>query len=134
MGATAESVTSSRRSQLNDIADVFQKIASGVQSVVVAIAVVIGGLWTYYTFNAQLQVQNAEATLEKLNRDLVQEPSPDIQIELDKPSRRQGITYLLGRLRIKNTGTGSVVIEAYSGSVKLSLVTGIETFPPVFTQ
>ena len=62
----------SREWRIYKDADKFQKIASGVYSIFLIIAISLGGGWTYFTFNTELRVQNATAQLEKLNRDLAQ--------------------------------------------------------------
>lgn len=43
----------------------FSKIAAGVQSIIISLAVAIGGLWTFYTFRSLRSVEKAKAELEE---------------------------------------------------------------------
>jgi hypothetical protein len=92
--------------------DKFQKIASCCSSCVVAVALIIGAIWAIYTFNSELRVQNAKAQLEKLNRDLAQEPKLEIDIEMQQlsthPSKER---IIIGKLLVTNIGTGDVVLK-----------------------
>ena len=58
----------------------FKNISSGVQSLVIACAVVIGGVWTAYVFDAQLSVENARAQLQKLQTELSRRPVLDFEL------------------------------------------------------
>lgn len=92
-------------------ADKFQKIASGVYSIFLIIAISLGGGWTYFTFNTELRVQNATAQLEKLNRDLAQ---GRLELDLEMQQIVTGSSkerILIGKLLVKNIGTGPVVLS-----------------------
>lgn len=93
-------------------ADRFQKVASGINSYLVAFGLIIGAVWTYHTFNAELHVQNATAQLEKLNRDLAKEPRLEIDLEIQPLTTGSSKTrILIGRLLVKNVGTGPAVLS-----------------------
>lgn len=44
------------------------------KNVILAFAVIIGGIWTLYVFDAKLEVDNSEAQLTKMKRELVTKP------------------------------------------------------------
>ena len=45
----------------------FNNIASGIQSLLLALAVIIGGVWTLYTFSSLKQVEKAKAELHEMD-------------------------------------------------------------------
>jgi hypothetical protein len=53
----------------------FEHITAGIQAIVVAGAVLIGGAWTLYTFGALHEKTRAEAEAQELQRKLVGEPT-----------------------------------------------------------
>jgi hypothetical protein len=70
-------------------ADDFSKIASGIQSIVTTIGIVIGGVWVLYTFwdlgsaeKAKLDIANAEQELANQQ----QEPVLSISLKWGKPT------------------------------------------------
>ena len=91
-------------------ADRFSKLLGGIQAGVVSIAVVVGGAWTLYAFNAQLQVDNAVAQLTKLKREIDAEPKLEIGLELAQLDPAGSEKLVLGKLNIKNTGTADIAI------------------------
>jgi hypothetical protein len=103
--------------------DRFEKIASGVQSCVFALAVVIGGGWTLYVFNSQLQVQNAQAQLQKLTRELQEEP----RVELSMTVRQMGSIdggkrLVVGNIVVKNVGTANTALVLGESALVISRV------------
>src|SRR5262245_32345243 len=51
-------------------AQVFQLIAAGIQSILVTLALLIGGIWTLYTFRALYLKQKAQAELAKTEAEI----------------------------------------------------------------
>jgi hypothetical protein len=86
-------------------ADSFEKTASGIQNCALTVALLIGGYWTYHTFNAQLQVQNAQAQLEKLKHEIELEPRVEVTLDVKQIAPlsygERGVT---GRISVKNVG------------------------------
>jgi hypothetical protein len=101
--------------------DRFQKVASGVQSSLLSIALVVGGGWTLYVFNSQLQVENARAQLAKLNRDLTESPRLELDISVQplKFSKASDHRYFECRLTVKNVGTKSTTLNFEDKAVRL---------------
>jgi hypothetical protein len=111
-------------------AERFANLASGVQSLVIAIAVIVGGGWSFYTFSSQLQVQNARAQLTKLERDLEAEPRVELDLDIsaierpsvdgppiDGPSKKR--QYFVATLSAKNVGTANTVLRLNEYPVEL---------------
>ena len=48
--------------------DEVNNYSESFKNIVIALGVVIGGLWALYLFNAKLEVQNARAELERINQ------------------------------------------------------------------
>ena len=89
----------------------FSKIASGIQSIVVAGALLVGGGWTLYTFNSQLQVENARGQLQKLSQELSREPKLEInvsvsQVAVGAKKRR----HLFGDIAVSNVGNTTTAL------------------------
>src|SRR5436305_1913900 len=59
----------------------FKNVLSGVQSIVLSVAVLVGGIWTTVTFRLLHTTTKAEADLEELNRKLKQQAIVQINIQ-----------------------------------------------------
>ncbi len=91
----------------------FNNLASGIQSLMVAVAVLIGGGWALYQFVSMKTLAKARADLEKVKRELHERgvievtlnptflPAPDPQVI--------GFIHLV--IELKNVGTGTEVIR-----------------------
>jgi hypothetical protein len=97
----------------------FAKIASGVQSWVLSGALAIGGGWTFYTFNSQLQVQNAEAQLEKLKHELHEEPRIELSLEVEQVGSINGKRLVVGNVIVKNVGTANTALLLDKDSLRI---------------
>lgn len=91
-----------------DNADRFSKIASGVQSIVVTLAVIIGGGWTLYSFNATRTAEKAALDIE-----LAKARKPQIEVAMEAkaqssydPGDTTGLkqNYLRVIVTLKNAG------------------------------
>jgi hypothetical protein len=91
-------------------ADRFSKLLGGIQAAVVSIAVLVGGVWSLYIFNAQLQVQNAVAQLTKLKREIDAEPKLEIGLQLMQLHASGTKKLIEGVLNIRNTGTADLAV------------------------
>ena len=106
--------------------DAFQKVASGVQSALLSVAIVVGGVWTIYVFKAKLDIDSAEAQLrvsraqlqateaqiEKSQRELLELTNLELSIAAStvRP-RRSSMWQISGTIRIRNLGTKVAIIE-----------------------
>ena len=91
-------------------ADRFSQISSGIQSGVVSLAVIVGGIWTLYSFNAQLQVENARAQLTKLKREIDSESKIEISLETKQLRGKGREKLIFGTLMLKNSGTENTAL------------------------
>jgi len=104
----------------------FKNLASGFQSIALAVAVLIGGLWTLGTFyllrqreQAELdliqikkQIEASDAQLKKLNSDLKTLPALDIQITGSSvPLPGQKGWFLLSTVSLKNLGNQTAFLN-----------------------
>ena len=104
--------------------DRFQKIAAGIQSLLVSIALLVGGGWTLYAFTSQLQIENSRAQLAKLKRELSESPRLELDLTVSSlsVSRSSKHRYFECRLTVKNVGTKSTVMKFSEKSIVLSQV------------
>lgn len=101
--------------------DRFQKMAAGVQSWFLSMAILIGGGWTLYTFQSQLQVANARAQLARLQRDLEESPRIELYLEFNPLTvhENSGNRYFEGVLHVKNVGNKNTALLLGQDSVKV---------------
>lgn len=86
-------------------AENFSKVAQGVQSIVITVAVIIGGAWTVYTFSVL-------GSAEKAKLELFQQSVLDVSIN----ARQDSIAgderfYILGEAVITNKGNRNAIIS-----------------------
>jgi hypothetical protein len=111
----------------------FSKIASGVQSIIVAAAVLVGGGWALFVFEAELRVDNAQAQLVKLKRELETRPVLDISIDakqVDPDALRHRI--LMVTVVVSNKGTRDVDIDVSRAPLRATRIILPETGDPVY--
>lgn len=89
---------------------------AGLQSIFVIIAIIVGGVWTGITFGALRSVNNARAELESRELEIAQNRDQrfDIELNLDmhqiKPPTSDNNHYIAVLVRVKNIGTGNIVL------------------------
>jgi len=90
----------------------FNNIASGIQSLVITTAVIIGGIWTLVTFNVLNQVEQSKAQLREIEQRLKQFGTVDVQIEATQESLPNDTSeYISAIVQVKNIGTRTVILE-----------------------
>jgi hypothetical protein len=83
----------------------FRNIAAGVQSAVLALAVLIGGGWTLYTFWALHETSRRTAELPALERSLTERGIPDITVLSEQmPGDGYHSRYLVVTVAVTNRG------------------------------
>jgi len=103
--------------------DRFQKISSGVQSIVVTVAVLVGGAWTLFAFHAQLQVENAKAQLMKLQREIAGEANVELSLSAHPlPAQTRNTLYIAGNLAFINRGSHVTAIAIKEDSLQVRRV------------
>ncbi len=84
----------------------FKNILNGVQSLVLSVAVVVGGVWTLLVFDVLEQVERARAELDVLRKQAAQQPAMEVEIEAEEVYLEGGNRpYLSARVKIANVGT-----------------------------
>lgn len=98
-----------------------------VQPLVISFAVIVGGIWTLYTFRAQLHEESARAELEKLKRELVAAPRLQIDIEvaqIDVPDAEE--RHIHGTITVKNVGSADTLLRFPDKPIEIHQVTAGE--------
>jgi hypothetical protein len=97
----------------------FKNIASAVQSLVVAIAVVVGGIWSAYTFGVLHSVEQARAQLATASM-----PALNISIEAAKVKATQKDKRgLLVRVMVENAGNRYIELDLTKDPLAIHKVT-----------
>lgn len=105
--------------------DRFKSIAAGVQSIALSLAVVVGGIWTLYTFSAFEEIDRRQAELETVRRGLVERGILDIGMTTrQEPGDAGGQRYLVVTVEITNRGNRSEALRWDAGGL-LAARTGI---------
>jgi hypothetical protein len=103
----------------------FNKIAGGVQSIVLSIAVVVGGGWALYQFHALQQVERARLDIEELRS---KQPVLNIDLSastlLSPPTRENGglqpeASYLQVIMTIQNVGKSDTYLDLRNQPLKI---------------
>lgn len=103
----------------------FKNISAGIQSIILSIAVIIGGVWGFYKFNAQLNIENARARLEKLKREIHQQSVLEISIEANQlVTQASDDLLILGKVIVCNRGDRNTTLkfDTENGPVLASLI------------
>jgi hypothetical protein len=101
----------------------FKNTADGVQSIVLSVAVVVGGVWSAYTFGLLKTVDEAKAKLESITA-----PSLSIHIETQQTASPATKKYgLIILVKIQNTGGKRIALDLTqpdpaNGPLRVSLV------------
>ena len=90
----------------------FKNLAAGIQSLLVGLAVLIGGGWALFRFFSLREVKKATAELEKMKRDLQQRGHLQIEMKASQIFSSDYIEkYINVSLLISNVGNRSEVIR-----------------------
>ena len=83
----------------------FRELASAIQSIILAAAIIIGGGWTLYNFIQLDEIGKREAELENLQRSLYERAKLDIRLASKALVKtEQGHRYLSITIEIENKG------------------------------
>ena len=88
----------------------FKNIADGIKSIVLSLAVVVGGFWAVYEFSSLHRVEKAKEELENLKKRNYQQASLKIDLEANSMDEPDGIS-LIGSVSITNIGTRNAHLE-----------------------
>jgi len=100
----------------------FAHLASGVKNIIITIAIIIGGVWSAYTFGALNSVEKAKKELEKTKKEL-NELSLDIDIDAKQlPSLDKKKFGILVEVIIANVGNGSIALDLQKKPLTISKI------------
>ena len=90
----------------------FKDLAAGIQSILVAIAVLVGGAWALFRFFSLKEVKKATAELQKIRQELQSRGHLQITIDAkDLHSKEPKSSYINLTLTITNVGNHAEVIR-----------------------
>lgn len=94
----------------------FANFASGIQSIAIALTVLVGGLWALFRFFSLRSIKQARLELEVAERSLRERGILDIQLEVSQLFSELG-SFIAVKVTITNVGTGMEVINWSSSGV-----------------
>lgn len=90
----------------------FKNIFSGIQSIAITLAIIIGGIWTLYTFEILSQIEKARAELKEIKLKLEQQAVVVLDINSSQIKTDHDTGYLIkANINVKNIGNRNVDIE-----------------------
>jgi len=95
--------------------------SEAIKNIVFAAAVVIGGVWTLYTFWSLQSSHRAAAELEELNSRIFRQPVLQIEFNIEQKSLiNDASNYLSGYVYIKNIGKRNALLKFKDGNPPFS--------------
>jgi hypothetical protein len=92
--------------------EAFHHIAVGIQSITLALAVIVGGLWTWYTFRNLASVQRAKAELTKLRLETLEQAIVSITVKARQMEPYTGQRFVIaGEATVTNGGNRNTVLN-----------------------
>jgi len=92
----------------------FKNTTEGIKNIAITVAIIVGGIWGYYQFSILSAREESEQRIQKLKNDNFQQPSLDIEIQVDRIIVSHGERNLLGSVIISNVGNKNAMLE-FSG-------------------
>lgn len=90
---------------MTELSEQLKNTTEALKNIVVAVAVIIGGAWTLYTFWLLQSSNRAAAELEELNSRIFRQPVLQIDFNIKQESLANDPNYYLsGYVNIKNIG------------------------------
>ena len=90
----------------------FNKIASGIQALVLSAGMIVGGIWTLYTFGSLKQIGKAKTELEQMRRSLRERGILNVTLQPSQfKDSKSSRLYVLVKVSIQNTGNRTEVID-----------------------
>ena len=97
---------------MTDLSEQMKNKTEAIKNIVVAVAVVIGGVWTLYTFWSLQSSNRAAAELEELNSRIFRQPVLQIDFDIKQESlSNDPSNYISGYVNIKNIGKRNALIK-----------------------
>ena len=97
---------------MTDFSEQLKNRTEAIKNIVFAAAVVIGGVWTLYTFWSLQSSNRATAELEELNSRIFRQPVLQIDFNIKQESlANDANNYLSGYVNIKNVGKRNALMK-----------------------
>lgn len=97
----------------------FKNLASGIQSIVISIGFLSGGLWAIFRFKAFKEPEKAKAELDKINKSLQERGTIKLTITPIVISLKD-TKYIEFSLTIQNTGNRNETLNLQNGMITIS--------------
>lgn len=105
----------------------FKDLAEGIQSIAIAAAVVIGGIWAIYRFLSLRELGRARVELERLQKSLVERATINVSLSARSQTNPNGNGYYIEVLAtLSNVGNRTEVLNWSEGGVHTAPVVGQE--------
>jgi hypothetical protein len=104
--------------------DKFCKISSGLQSIIIATGILIGGIWTFYTYTYSQNEQHEKMIKEEARiqaKELALRSNIEVSLDANYVYRN-GCNYIYGTIHILNHGTSPSSLHINNNSVTLTRV------------
>ncbi len=111
----------------------FQTLASGIQSIAVTIAAIVGGIWAIYRFWSLRELTKAEAEIESLRRSLRERGTIKVALTTKnfcEPTSKA--KYVLVRAEYSNVGSRPEVLDWKVGRLWSARLSEIKDGIPLF--
>ena len=114
--------------------DRFESVNSGIKNIAMTIAIIVGGGWTLYVFNAQFSVQQAKSTLKKLQIEIERQAVLNISIKAKQiVSENTKAKIVAGQIEITNKGNRNTKLVLVDGPIRIARIVGFDNKgEPVF--
>ena len=101
----------------------FKNVSSAIQSISIAIAVLVGGFWALYRFFSLKSIETATLELEKSKKELSSQAVLDVNMNAEAVPSMDGAAII--NITIRNIGSKDETIDTVTSVVYLAVVDGI---------
>lgn len=102
---------------MTDLSEQFKNKTEAIKNIALTLAVVVGGVWSLYTFWSLQSSTKAAAELEELNSRIFRQPVLQIEFTLAQAALESDPEkYLSGHVEIQNIGKRNALIKFQNGT------------------
>jgi hypothetical protein len=101
----------------------FKNLSSSIQSISIAIAVLVGGFWALYRFFSLKSIETASLELEKSKKELTSQAVLDVRMNAEAVPSMKGAAII--NITIRNIGSKDETIDTVASTVYLAVVDNI---------
>lgn len=101
----------------------FKNVTESSRNIILALAIIVGGGWSLYVFNSKLEVRNARALLQKLERDIMERPILMGSINIgSKHYVAEGYWVIISEVVIENKGNTDTYLKIIENSLGIAKI------------